>query len=391
METSSNTTAAATPTTAAAVRPFRIEISPADLDDLRDRISRTRWTADVPGVEGWTRGVPADYLRGLADYWADGFDWREAEARLNTFAQFTTEVDDQRIHFVHVRSAKADATPLLLIHDWPGSFVQFADVIEPLSRDFHVVVTSTPGVGFSGPLSSVGWNTGRIAAAFTELMARLGYDRYGVQGNGGGAWIAAEMGRLAPDNVVGIHVNGLVTFPSDDPADFAGLTGSEQDRLARLQAFRDDKMGFNAIQSTRPQTLAFGLHDSPVGQLAWIVEKFKEWTDTANELPEDAVDRDLLLTNVSVYWFTGTAGSSANLYYEMAHDPSAWTPKERGTVPTAVAVALPQDITIRRFAERTHHVTRWTEFERGGNFQSMEQPELLSNDIREFFETLPRS
>lgn len=277
---------------------------------------------------------------------------------------------------------------MLLIHDWPGSFVQFIDVIEPLSRDFHVVVTSTPGVGFSGPLSSAGWNTGRIAAAFTTLMSRLGYGSYGVQGNGGGAWIAGEMGRIDPGHVRGVHVNGLVTFPSQDPADFAGLTEGEQARLERLQAFRDDKMGFNAIQSTRPDTLAFGLHDSPVGQLAWIVEKFKEWTDPAKDLPEDAVDRDTLLMNVSVYWFTGTAGSSAHLYYEMSHDPSAWAPRERGTVPTAVAVALPSDVTVRRFAERDHHVVRWTEFESGGNFLSLEQPERLAEDVRQFFAEL---
>ncbi|MFF7244093.1 epoxide hydrolase family protein [Embleya sp. NPDC008237] len=390
METSSNTAAETVTADATAIRPFRIGIAQADLDDLRDRLARTRWAADVPGVPGWTRGVPADYLRGLAAYWADGFDWRKAEARLNEFPQFVTEIDGQDVHFAHVRSARPDAPALLLIHDWPGSFVQFVDVIEPLSRDFHVVVTDTPGVGFSGPLSGPGWNTGRIAGAFTELMARLGYARYGVQGNGGGAWIAGEMGRIAPENVIGIHVNGLVTFPSEDPADFVGLTEGEQSRLARLQEFRDDKMGFNAIQSTRPQTLAHGLHDSPVGQLAWIVEKFKEWTDAASELPEDAVDRDTLLTNISLYWFTGTAGSSANLYYEMAHDPSAWAPKERGTVPTAVAVALPSDVAIRRFAERDHNVVRWTEFERGGNFLSLEQPELLIGDIREFFAELER-
>ncbi|MFE9911452.1 epoxide hydrolase family protein [Streptomyces clavifer] len=378
MENSSNTADTS-------VRPFRVEIPQADVDDLRHRLDRTRWNTGVRGLDGWSRGVPADYLKELAAYWAEGFDWRGAEARLNEFPQYVTEIDGQDIHFVHVRSDRAEATPLLLIHDWPGSFVQFIDVIEPLSRDFHVVVTSTPGVAFSGPLSSAGWNTGRIAGAFTTLMARLGYDRYGVQGNGGGAWIAAEMGRTAPGNVVGIHVNGLVTFPSEDPADFAGLTEGEQTRLERLQRFRDDRMGFNAIQSTRPDTVAYGLNDSPAGQLAWIVEKFKEWTDTASELPEDAVDRDTLLTNVSVYWFTGTAGSSAHLYYEMAHDPGAWAPRERGTVPTAVAVALPSDVAIRRFAERDHHVVRWTEFERGGNFLSLEQPELLIGDVREFF------
>ncbi|MGX1884967.1 epoxide hydrolase family protein [Streptomyces sp. NPDC055287] len=393
METKSNTPAGSSPHADAApagdeVRPFRIDIAQADLDDLRHRLTRARWGTGVPGVDGWERGVPVPYLKDLAAYWADGFDWRKEEARLNEFPQYITAIDGQDIHFAHVRSADPDAVALLLIHDWPGSFVQFADVIGALSRNFHVVVTSTPGVGFSGPLSSTGWNTGRIAGAFTTLMSRLGYDRYGVQGNGGGAWIAGEMGRSAPDRVVGAHLNGLVTFPSDDPADFAGLSEAEQTRLERLQDFRDNKMGFNVIQSTRPETVGHGLHDSPVGQLAWIVEKFKEWTDPANELPEDAVDRDTLLTNVSVYWFSGTAASSAHLYYEMAHDPAAWAPKAKGTVPTAVAVALPTDVAIRRFAERDHHVVRWTEFERGGNFLSLEQPELLVQDIREFFASL---
>jgi pimeloyl-ACP methyl ester carboxylesterase len=220
------------------------------------------------------------------------------------------------------------------------------------------------------------------------VMSRLGYDRYGVQGGGGGAWVAVEMGRQAPGQILGVHVNGHVTFPSGDPGDFAGLTEAEQERLGRLQNFRDDKMGFNAIQSTRPQTLAYGLHDSPVGQLAWIVEKFKEWTYPAAELPEDAVDKDNLLTNISLYWFTGTAGSSANLYYEMAHDPTAWAPKPRSTVPTGVALARNNDITIRRFAERDSVITHWTELDRGGNFLALEQPAAYVDDVRAFFANL---
>lgn len=373
--------------TDALIRPFRIDIPEADLVDLRERLARTRWGSEIPGT-GWSRGVPTDYLKALAAYWADGFDWRKAEAELNEFPQFTTEIDGQNIHFMHVRSQNPAAVPLLLLHDWPCSFVQFVEVIQPLTEDFHVVVTSTPGTGFSGPLAEAGWNTGRIAGAFVELMSRLDYTGYGVQGTGGGAWIAAEMGRQAPDRVVGVHVNGLVTFPSGDPAELEGLTESEQERLGRLETFQQDKMGFNAIQSTRPQTLAYGLHDSPVGQLAWIAEKFKEWTDPAAELPEDAVGRDRLLTNISVYWFTGTAGSSANLYYESGHDPSAWAPKPRGTVPTGVAVALRTDIAIRRFAERDHNVTHWSEMEHGGNFLALEQPAAFVTEVRAFFGTL---
>ncbi|MFC8194442.1 epoxide hydrolase family protein [Streptomyces sp. NPDC057298] len=379
METSSSTDAR--------IHSYRIAVPQDELDDLRDRLARTRWGSEIPGA-GWSRGVPTDYLKGLVAYWADAFDWRKAEAELNEFPQFTTEIDGQNIHFLHVRSQNPAAVPLLLLHDWPCSFVQFADVIRPLAEDFHVIVTSTPGTGFSGTLGEAGWNTGRIAGAFVELMDRLGYSAYGVQGTGGGAWIAAEMGRQASDRIVGIHVNGLLTFPSGDPAEFEGLTAPEQERLARLENFQQDMMGFNAIQSTRPQTLAYGLHDSPVGQLAWIVEKFKEWTDAASELPEDAVGRDRLLTNVSVYWFSGTAGSSANLYYETAHDANAWAPKERGTVPTGVAVALSSDIAIRRFAERDHNITYWNELERGGNFLALEQPEAFVTDVRAFFGTL---
>jgi pimeloyl-ACP methyl ester carboxylesterase len=366
-----------------AIRPFRIDISDTDLQDLRDRLTRTRWTPEIPG-QGWQRGVPVDYLRGLAAYWAGEFDWRAAEARLNQLPQFLTEVDGQTLHFAHVRSADPAATPLLITHDWPASFAIYLPVVEALREHFHLVLMSNPGVGYSGPLTTPGWTTARTAAAFHEVMARLGYERYGVQGTGGGAATAVEMGRQEPARVIGVHVNGHITFPSDDPADFADLTESEQARLGRLQEFRDDKMGFNAIQSTRPQTLAHGLHDSPAGQLAWIVEKFQEWTDPAATLPEDAVDRDLLLTNVSLYWFTGTAGSSANLYWEMAHDPSAWAPKPKSTVPLGVALGV-TDVTIRRYAERDAPVAHWTELPAGGNFLSAEEPKLFSDDVRAFF------
>jgi epoxide hydrolase len=369
------------------IQPFRIDIAQAAVDDLRERLGRTRWTPEIPG-QGWSRGVPVDYLKSLAAYWADGYDWRVEEARLNELPQFTTEIDGQPFHFAHVQSSNPDATPLLLLHDWPASMVSFIEVVGPLSADFHLVVPHSPGVAFSGPLTSPGWNTGRTARALIELMARLSYDRYGVQGQGGGAWYGIEMGRLAPDRVVGVHVNGWVTFPSDDPSDFAELTDAEQARLARLQHFRDDMMGFYAIQSTRPQTLAHGLHDSPAGQLAWIVEKFKEWTDDAANLPEDAVGLDNLLTNVSLYWFAGSAGSSANLYYELTHDPDAFVPRARSTVPTAVALAKPTDITIRRFAERIAPIARWTEFERGGNFLPLEQPAAFVDDVRAFFGSL---
>jgi pimeloyl-ACP methyl ester carboxylesterase len=379
------------------IRPFRIEVPQAALDDLGERLARTRWPAEPEGI-GWSRGVPVGYLRELAEYWRTAYDWRRQEARLNQLPQFTTTVDGVNLHFLHVRSPEPEATPLLLIHGWPGSVVEFQELIGPLTDPrahggdpadaFHVVVPSIPGHGFSGPLAETGWNHGRIAGAFVELMARLGYDRYGAQGGDIGAFEAPLVGRLAPGQVIGVHVNALVTFPSGDPAELADLTEAEQQRMARMRHFQDEMMGYSHIQGTRPQTLAYALTDSPAGQLAWIVEKFKEWTDPAAELPTDAVDRDHLLTNVSIYWFTATAGSAANLYYETYHDPSMFAPRERGTVPTGVAVSLTQDVAIRKLAEREHNVVHWSEFDRGGHFAAMEAPEFLVGDVRAFFRTL---
>jgi pimeloyl-ACP methyl ester carboxylesterase len=379
------------------IRPFRIEVPQAALDDLGERLARTRWPAEPEGI-GWSRGVPVGYLRELAEYWRTAYDWRQHEARLNQLPQFTTTIDGANLHFLHVRSPEPEATPLLLIHGWPGSVVEFLELIGPLTDPrahggdpadaFHLVVPSIPGHGLSGPLTEPGWNHGRMAGAYVELMARLGYDRYGVQGGDIGAFEAPLVGRLASDRVIGVHVNALVTFPSGDPAELADLTEAEQQRLARMRNFQDDMMGYSHIQGTRPQTLAYALTDSPAGQLAWIVEKFKEWTDPAAELPEDAVDRDHLLTNVSIYWLTATAGSAANLYYETYHDPSMFAPRERGTVPTGVAVSLTQDVAVRKLAERDHNVVHWSEFDRGGHFAAMEAPEFLVGDVRAFFRTL---
>ena len=374
------------------VRPFRIAIAEADLADLHDRLDRTRWPDAVPGT-GPERGLPVAELRALAERWRAGYDWRAAEAALNAIPQFTTVIDGQTVHFAHFRSPEPDATPLLLVHGWPSTFAEFAAAIGPLVNPrahggdpvdaFDVVVPSLPGHGFSVPLAGAGWTVGRIAAAFHELMGRLGYDRYGVQGGDWGASVVPEMARLVPDAVVGVHVNALVTFPSEDPADVDGLTEAEQARLARLQAFQDDGMGFVAIQSTRPQTLAYALTDSPVGQLAWIAEKVLVWSD-----PEVQVHPDALLTTASLYWFTRTAGPSAHLYYEGMHDPSAWAPKTPSGVPTAVLVSESQDVAIRRFAERDHRVVRWTEAGRGGHFFAAENPDAFVDDLRAFFRTL---
>jgi epoxide hydrolase len=376
------------------VQPFRIDVPGADLADLRDRLARTRWPDELPGA-GWSMGVPLGYLQRLAEYWRSGYDWRVHEARLNRLPQFTTTIDGQRVHFLHLRSPEPDALPLIVTHGWPGSIVELTPVVEALADPrshggdpadaFHVVAPSLPGFGFSGPTHVAGWNTGRIATAWAELMRRLGYRRYGAQGGDTGSIVSPELGRVDREHLVGVHVNNLGTFPSGDPSELADLSDAERRRLDHFQELGREGIGYAMIQSTRPQTLAYGLADSPAGQLAWIVEKFKEWTDPAAELPEDAVDRDHLLTNVTVYWLTNTAGSSARLYYEGAR---TWgQAPERSPVPTGVAV-FPGDTTIRRIAERDHNVVHWSEFERGGHFPAMEAPDLLVADVRRFFRGL---
>jgi pimeloyl-ACP methyl ester carboxylesterase len=378
------------------ITPFKIDIPHAQIDDLKQRLANTRWPDESPG-EGWSRGVPTQYLKGLAKYWQTTYDWRTQEAKINAYPQFTTTIDEQTVHFLHVRSPESAATPLMLIHGWPGSVVEFLDVIGPLSDPrahgddpadaFHLVIPSIPGHGFSRPLTSPGWTHHKIAKAFTELMDRLGYQRYGVQGGDAGAFIAPEMGRIAPAHLVGVHVNALVEIPTmiQIMVGLGIMSKAERVRLARFKHFNDEMRGYDHIQATRPKTLAYGLTDSPVGQLAWIVEKFKEWVDPVAKLPEEAVGRDHILTNASLYWFTGTAGSSANLYYETLHDPAVNKRKVRNKVPTGVAVSLTQDVTIRRWADKENNIVHWTEFDHGGHFAALEVPELLVNDMRKFF------
>ncbi|WP_280495931.1 epoxide hydrolase family protein [Nocardia asiatica] len=379
------------------IRPFRIDIPQAELDDLRLRLTRTRWIDDLPGA-GWERGVPTAYLKGLAGYWAEKFDWRAAESELNAYPQYTTTIAGQNVHFLQVRSPQDDATPLLLLHGWPSSVADFRDVIGPLTDPaahgapdapaFHVVIPSLPGHGFSGSITEPGWNDGRIAAALAELMARLGYHRYGVHGGDHGAFIAPGIGRIDTERVIGVHVNALVTFPTGDPADLAALTDAEQERLGAMKKFQDDGSAYMKLQGSRPNTIAHLLADSPVGQLGWIVEKYREWSDQSHDLPEQAVDLDRLLTTVSIYWFTDTARSVANFYWERFHDATMFAPKPKGTVPTGVAVFKDGDYAIRRFAERAHHITHWSEFYSGGHFPALEVPDLLVGDIREFFRSL---
>ncbi|WP_199548953.1 epoxide hydrolase family protein [Streptomyces sp. N35] len=354
------------------IEPFRIDIPQADLDDLDDRLARTRWPNEVTDA-GSDYGFPLARLKELAEYWRTGYDWRAHEADLNKLEHFTTEIDGQRIHFVHVRSPKPDALALILTHGWPGSFLEFLDVIEPLSRDFHLVIPSIPGYGFSGPTHARGWDAAHVARAWAELMRRLGYERYGAQGGDFGAGISLALGAHAPEQVVGVHVNYLPTRP--DPDAGLVLSASDEARLDKVRHLMANRPPYQALQATTPQTIGYALTDSPVGQLAWIAERFAQWTD-----PRTPVSDDRMLTDISLYWLTATAASSARLHRETARGHAACE------VPVGVAV-LPYDITqsVRPLAERIYDIRHWSEFERGGHFAAMEVPELLAGDVREFF------
>jgi epoxide hydrolase len=381
------------------IQPFSIDVSQHDVDDLRQRLARTRWPEDSPD-EGWRRGVPLAYLNVLAEYWRDQFDWRAQESKLNQYPQFTAEIDGQTIHFLHHRSPEPDALPLLLLHSWPGSFVEFVQMLGPLSdpkahggnpaEAFHVMVPSIPGFGFSTPVRGSGWAAGRTARAFASLMNELGYERYGVHGGDIGAGIAGSLSGVDPDRVVGVHVSSdpptAVSFAmfAGDPAAAPGLSDADRERLEEMKQVSMDGEGYLKLQSTRPQTLAYALTDSPVGQLAWIVEKFKEWTDPSAELPEDAVDRDQLLSNVSVYWFTRSGASAAHVLYDNMHAQDWGAP---GQAPTGFAVFAAEPI-ARQLMDPEHNIAHWSEYERGGHFPAMEVPELLTEDLRTFFGSL---
>ena len=371
---------------------FRIDIPQAALDDLHDRLRRTRWPADAP-EPGWASGIPVPYLRRLVDHWLRHYDWRPHEAALNAYPQGLTEIDGQRVHFLHARSPEPDALPLVITHGWPGSIVEFTRILGPLTDPrahggdpadaFHVVAPSLPGFAFSTPLSTPDWDHARIARAWLELMDRLGYDRFGAHGGDTGSKVSPALGRLAPDRVVGVHINGGLELPAADDPVLASLSPAER---ARLDATRDlvrDGTGYADLQSTKPQTIAYALNDSPVGQLAWIADKFHDWTDPAADLPEDAVDLDQLLTNITLYWLTGTGASSAHQYRAVRDEPAA----ERSEVPTGVAV-FPTDPAVRPLLERAHRIVHWSEFDRGGHFAAMEAPDLLVQDVREFFRSL---
>ena len=373
------------------ITPFTIAVPDSELEDLTARLRNTRWPSDV--ATDWSRGVPTAEARRLVDRWTGSFDWRTQEAELNRFPQFTTEIDGQRIHFVHVRSAEPGATPLLLLHGYPSSFVEAIRMIGPLvdpvahggrpEDAFHVVVPSLPGFGFSTPVTAAGWAISESASAFDRIMQGLGYDRYGVSGGDIGAGVAEQLCIQGGERVIGSLVvtdPGAIATEYTPPTDH--LSESEKERLAGLKAARAEDFGYLGIQTTRPQSIAYGLTDSPVAQLTWIVEKFQEWTDPAKARLDDALDLDQLLTLVSVYWFGKGGAGAANFLYEAAHAAAAWG--QTHDRPQGF-VAFGDEPLIRRILDPQEALPYWNEHAAGGHFPAMEVPDLLVGDLRTFF------
>ncbi len=372
--------------------PFRIEIPDSDLEDLSDRLARTRWP-ERETVGDWSQGMPLSYLQDLCRYWANDYDWRAREAYLNSFPQFRTEIDGLGIHFVHLRSPHPQALPIVLTHGWPGSIVEFLKVIGPLADPvayggdaadaFHVVCPSMPGYGWSDKPSQPGWGVERIADAWATLMGRLGYERYGAQGGDWGAGVTRHLAQRHPSHVVGIHLNMVVVTP--DPETMDDLTDRERSALESMGHYAQQDSGYAREQSTRPQTVGYGLVDSPAAQCAWIVEKFWSWTDSDGD-PLNVLTRDELLDNVMMYWLPGAGASSARLYWESfttgARDPV--------TVPAGCSI-FPREIIrpSRRWAEKDFSDLRWwDEPEKGGHFAAFEQPAIFTEQVRSFFRSV---
>jgi microsomal epoxide hydrolase len=362
--------------------PSTISVPDAVLTDLRERLDRVRLPGAVEGV-GWDQGTEPGFLSELLAYWRSSYDWRQAEARLNRYEQVVTVVDGQPIHLLHVRSADPDALPVLMTHGWPGSVMEFLDVLEPLSRRFHVVAPSLPGFTFSGPTAELGWHPRRIAAAWAQIMETLGYDRYGLQGGDWGAIVSANLADLHPERIAGLHLN-FVT--ARQPAGEVTLDDEDRASLETAHLWRATGTGYQEIQGTRPQSLGYGLQDSPSGLAGWIVEKFREWSDADIR---DGFTFDRLLDNITAYWVTGTATSSLRIYWEMRQAGMQALPQGRVEVPTAIA-RFPGEIVYppKPWVEAAYNVVRWTRPARGGHFAAMEAPEDFVEDVTGFFEKM---
>jgi len=384
-----------------ATEPFRIQVPDDVLRDLRERLARTRFPDEIPGSD-WTYGANLAYLRELVAYWRDRYDWRAAESRLNRFAQFRARVGNLGIHFIHERGRGPNPLPLVITHGWPGSVAEFVDVIGPLTDPaahggdaadaFDVVAPSMPGYGFSDHPIEPGMDPERIAALWVELMRGLGYERFGAQGGDWGAMVSTDLGLRHPREVVGIHLNMVIALPDDRKnPDLTGVTQEEMVGLIEAQQFLKEETGYQRIQGTKPQTLAYALNDSPAGLAAWIIEKFRTWSDCGGDI-ERRFTKDQLLTNVMLYWVPQTANSSCRLYYETIHADKFPPAGFRVEVPTGCAI-FPKELVKppRRWAERMYNVQRWTPMPSGGHFAAMEEPKLLVDDIRAFFRPLRKA
>lgn len=371
------------------VDPFKLAVSDATLSELRSRLLNTRWP-ERETVDDWSQGVPLARIQALCDYWARDYDWRRCEARLNALGQYHIRIDGLRIHFLHIRSREPNAVPLLLTHGWPGSVVEFLDVIGPLTDPaahggdgadaFHLVIPSLPGFGFSDKPTGTGWGVERIAAAWISLMKRLGYPRYFAQGGDWGAAVTTAIGMLAPPECAGVHLNMPLIYP--DKADLAQLSEAEQASVASMKFYRSSDSGYAKMQRTRPQTLGYGLTDSPAGQAAWIYEKFYAWTDNRGE-PESALSRDAMLDNIMLYWLPATAASSARLYWESL---ASFRTQPLG-LPVGVTI-YPKEFSrpSRRWAQQHFaNIIHWNEADKGGHFAAFEQPELFVTELRDCF------
>ena len=372
------------------VRPFKIAVPDADIEDLRRRLKATRWP-EKETVDDWSQGVPLAYVREVCDTWLNDFDWRNWEAKLNGWDQFVTEIDGVDIHFFHVKSPHVNAKPLVITHGWPGSQIEFHKFIDALVNPtahggteadaFHVVAPSLPGYGFSGKPGATGWGTDKIGEVWTKLMARLGYKRYLAQGGDWGSAVTTQVGAQDPDCCAGIHVNMVTTRPAKP--DMASLTPQEQSALGALKHYADNDSSYARQMATRPQTLSYGLADSPTGQCAWILEKYWSWTDCEGH-PENVLNRDEMLANISIYWFTNSAASSGRLYW---HSFGGATAQPNVLIPMGGAI-YPKEIfrASRRWAEdRYKNIVHWSEQPKGGHFAAFEQPEAFVADLRDCF------
>jgi pimeloyl-ACP methyl ester carboxylesterase len=380
------------------IEPFRVCVAEKAVIDLKERLSRVRWPDQVDGIT-WEQGTDRVYLETLIDYWRDAFDWREQEAVLNRFPQFRATIDGQQIHFIHQRAKSGRGLPLVITHGWPGSFAEMVKIVPMLADPetygggkgdaFDVVVPSLPGYGFSSRPQRTGMNAFAIAALWARLMSGLGYERFAAQGGDWGASVSTGLGFLYPERVIGLHMN-FVPGSFEPPHDPSGQDLTEEERafLLTRAAWLDAEGAYSRVQATRPQSLAYGLNDSPAGLAAWVTEKFRAWSDCRGDL-ERVFTRDELLTSVSIYWFTQTIGSSMRLYWEGRQSPLRFAPGERVKVPCAIA-QFPKEIPLppRSWVERVYDVRRWSKMTRGGHFAAFEQPQLLVTDVREFFKSL---